>query len=501
MPRESRILDPAAVLTAREAAETLGVSRSTLNRWLKEGRIKGVKVGKQWRFTRDALLSVVDIGGREADRRQASLEEGLSALAASLRAHGVGEDRLERFAAELADREVAGEVRGQAWDFVRTMMLHAMETRSSDVHLEPQGGRGVIRFRAGEGLQDLATLSTAAYDLVAGEWKFIAGLDPADSGVPEDGRIMLGIGGQKVDVLIATYPTRHGSAVTLRFLDNDPATDFSADLARIVPDAGSQMRIRALNERPNGLLLVAGPTMSGKSTLQYALLRESVATGAKIMTIEDPILHDLDGVTQAEVDRDRGLTLASYLRSIQRSAPDIVLCEDVRDEEVAHLLTRLSLAGRKVLSTVHARDCHAGYAAWHRSGVKPILALSALQGVISTRFLRRNCPDCRTELPLTEAHARRIGELLEGGAPGSFHVGAGCDACRRTGYRGRILLTEVSIATDEIRDGISNGAPKAEIEQAMAREGWSPFRELALGPLRDGETSVQEVLGLMMDVS
>ncbi|TBO30451.1 type II/IV secretion system protein [Aquabacterium lacunae] len=364
--------------------------------------------------------------------------------------------------------------------FVNAALFEALRASASDIHLECDAARMVVKLRL-QGVLSMWREQPGA-DFAAqviSRVKVLAGLDIAERRVPQDGRMQVRHDGRLIDVRVSIMPSIHGEDAVLRVLDRQHLLHASGSLslASLGLSPMAVQSVKQLASMPHGMLLVTGPTGSGKTTTLYAAVAETHQGHEKIITIEDPVEYELPGVLQIPVNERKGLTFAKGLRSILRHDPDKILVGEIRDAETAHMAVQSALTGHLVLTTVHANNPFDVWGRLQQFGVDPLTAAAALNGVVSQRLLRRLCVHCSE--PQAHAVARSVGR--------------GCDACKHTGYSGRLALAEVLVFTAEVRECWGRRAP-IEVQQRAARAaGWVPMRELALDLLARGLTTREEV--------
>lgn len=372
--------------------------------------------------------------------------------------------------------------------FINAMLAEAIKERSSDIHIEPGENNLAIRFRIDGVLRPVLSPPGHLVAVVTSRIKIMAKLDIAEKRIPQDGRIALRIGGRSVDVRVSTLPVRHGERVVLRLLDKD-SMQFSLERLGMMDD--KEQTLRQLLGMPHGILLVCGPTGSGKSTTLYAALSTINAKERNIMTVEDPVEYDLDGIGQVPVIPKTGMTFARGLRAILRQDPDVIMIGEIRDSETAQIAIQASLTGHLVLSTLHTNSASGAVGRLRDMGVEPWLLGSSLIGVLSQRLVRSLCQNCRTHQPLSAASAKLMGvdegEMI-------WHP-QGCDFCSGSGYRGRMGIHELVTINGELRQRIADGAHETELETLIRRSTLS-LREEGFKRVLAGETSMEEVLNV-----
>ena len=376
---------------------------------------------------------------------------------------------------------------------VNQMILEALQARASDLHLEstPEGPR--VRHRIDGVLHDVSRPPRAYQAALISRVKVMASLNIAERRLPQDGRIRLRVADREVDLRVSTVPSLHGEGVVLRILDRGTQVRDLGELG-MAPALFGGFRV-ALG-RSHGIVLATGPTGSGKTTTLYAGLRSLADPGLKIITVEDPIEYQLEGVTQIPVHRRAGLTFASALRSILRHDPDIIMVGEMRDPETAQIAIQSALTGHLVLSTLHTNDAPAGLTRLVDMGVEPYLIAATLEAVLAQRLVRVVCercaePDTPSEAELAPFNGLRGGK---GRRRSTFRRGRGCGACGGTGFHGRTGLYELLVLSDELRDLVVRRAPLQDIRAAGRRHGWAPLREDGWDKACRGITTLGEVL-------
>ena len=369
---------------------------------------------------------------------------------------------------------LAGEDDAPVIRLLNSLLSEAVRAGASDVHLEPFEDTVIVRLRIDGMLKEIASLSAKLAPYLVSRIKVMSRLDIAQKRLPQDGRLSLTLGGKNFDVRVSTLPIRYGERVVMRLLDKESAF-FSLGELGMQDDLQGQFN-RALRE-PNGIILVTGPTGSGKTTTLYAALGLMNDRARNIMTVEDPVEYALHGISQTQVNAKIGMTFADGLRSILRQDPDTVMVGEIRDRETAEIAVQASLTGHVVLSTVHTNSAAAAITRLMDMGIEPLLLSSSLRLVLAQRLVRRLCPDCKKPDPET---------------PGSYQP-VGCSQCQNIGYRGRVGIFELLQVTDKIRQMIADGANEAQIEaEAFANAPMLAGTGKAL--VAAGETTAEEVL-------
>jgi general secretion pathway protein E len=360
---------------------------------------------------------------------------------------------------------------------INALLTQSLREGASDIHIEPFEQTSVVRFRIDGTLRDVIRPRKAIHASLISRIKIMSQLDIAEKRLPQDGRITLRVGGKPVDVRVSTLPTGHGERAVLRLLDKEAG---KLDLSHLGMSADLLPQFDALISQPHGIVLVTGPTGSGKTTTLYAALSRLNATTTNILTVEDPIEYDLAGVGQTQVNARIDMSFAKALRAILRQDPDVIMIGEIRDLETAQIAVQASLTGHLVLATLHTNDAAAAVTRLLDMGIEPFLLSSSLLGVMAQRLVRKLCPYCK----------RSDGEHMHA---------VGCDKCGMTGYQGRVGVYELLETTDEIRAQIHNRASEAEVREAAQKSGMKTMREDGERWLRDGTTTQAELLRVTKD--
>jgi type IV pilus assembly protein PilB len=372
---------------------------------------------------------------------------------------------------------------------VNQIIAQAVERGASDVHLSPHERELQVRFRIDGVLQDVTTVPGRSAAGVVSRVKIMAELDIAEKRLPQDGRVSLSVDGRRIDLRAVTLPSVHGEAVVLRVLDKDANV---ANLEDLGLGQADRERFETAFSQVHGAVLVTGPTGSGKSTTLYAALKILNTPEKNILTVEDPVEYQMEGLTQLQVSNKGGLTFASGLRSMMRADPDVIMVGEIRDRETAQIAVESALTGHLVLSTLHTNDAPSAITRLIEMGIEPFLVASAIDCVVAQRLARMLCTSCkrRTIVPAEVLHANGFKALLdlEGYEP------VGCRRCSGSGYRGRIGLYEVMTVSNEIQSKALERRSAEELREIAVHEGMRRLREDGLEKARQGLTSVAEVL-------
>ena len=371
------------------------------------------------------------------------------------------------------------------------ILLKAIRDHSSDVHFEPFENEYKLRYRIDGVLYDMIPPPRFLAMAIASRIKVMANLDIAERRMPQDGRISLTVAGNSVDLRVAVLPTMFGESVVLRILDR---SNVNLELDKIGLREDDLELMKKLIDRPHGVIINTGPTGSGKTTTLYACLSALNDPTIKILTAEDPVEYDIDGLIQCQVNADIGMTFARCLRSFLRQDPDVILVGEVRDLETAQIAIQASLTGHLVLTTLHTNDAASSVARLLDLGVEPFLITATFEAVVAQRLCRRVCKNCKQAYTPTEEQLYELQLKPEDVKGRSFYFGKGCDFCNGTGYRGRVGLFEIMVFTDEIRTLVMNGASTGILHEASLRNGMRTLRESGLLAIYDGITTIEEVV-------
>jgi len=371
------------------------------------------------------------------------------------------------------------------------VLLLAIKDRASDLHFEPFESEFKIRIRSDGVLYEMVPPPRHLAFAITTRIKVMADLDIAERRLPQDGRIRLNVGGHPVDLRVSVLPTMFGESVVMRVLDRSVVM---LDLENIGMPTGILGSFREAISKPNGIVLVTGPTGSGKTTTLYAALNALNSIEDKLITTEDPVEYDIDGIVQMPIDASIGNTFAQCLRSILRQDPDKILVGEIRDLETAEIAVQAALTGHMVFSTLHTNDAPSTITRLRDMGVPPFLITATLEAILAQRLVRRICKDCREQtMPSTELLAQ-LDLMPEDVIDKKFYKGRGCATCNNTGYKGRTGLYEYMPINDQIRDLINRGASGEQIRDLALRTGLVPLRESGLEKVFNGITTVEEVV-------
>jgi type IV pilus assembly protein PilB len=423
-----------------------------------------------------------------ADKEQ---QEGISDL--------IGEIQSDRFLAEFDGRNQSIDLdelkelseSNPVKKLLNLVLLQAIRDKASDIHFEPFENEYKMRYRIDGVLYEMVPPPKHIAAALSSRIKVMADLDIAERRVPQDGRISLTVQGRPVDLRVSVLPTMFGESVVLRVLDR---SQVSLDLEKLGLRPGDLKMVKQLIHKPNGIVIVTGPTGSGKTTTLYSALMELNSIESKLITTEDPVEYDLDGVIQVQMKTDIGLTFARALRSILRQDPDIVMVGEIRDLETAQISAQASLTGHLVFTTLHTNDAPSSIARLLDLGLEPYLITATLEGIVAQRLVRKICPTCRTQFDPNEEQLFELGLTSDEIRDKIFYYGKGCDRCNGTGYRGRIGIFEIMLVNDEIRGQIMQQASTGVLRESARRAGMTLLRDNGLAAIYDGITTVEEVV-------
>lgn len=404
---------------------------------------------------------------------------------------GIGDEfDLFRIAEQLPETEDLLESEDDApiIKLINALLTEAIKENASDIHIETFEASLVVRFRVDGVLREVLQPNRKLAPLLVSRIKVMAKLDIAEKRIPQDGRIALRIANRAVDVRVSTMPSSFGERVVLRLLDKQAGR---LELEKLGMAADVEQQLKGLLFKPHGILLVTGPTGSGKTTTLYAGLTILNSKQRNILTVEDPIEYQLDGIGQTQVNNKVDMTFARGLRAILRQDPDVVMVGEIRDLETAEIAVQASLTGHLVLSTLHTNTAVGAITRLHDMGVEPFLLSSSMLGVLAQRLVRRLCDDCKLPKPITQQEAELIG--IEHDATTVVYHPKGCETCNHQGYRGRSGIYELVVVSDAMREAIHEGASESQIDK-LARQHTGSIRADGRAKVLSGMTSIEEVL-------
>ncbi|WP_286974519.1 GspE/PulE family protein [Acetomicrobium sp. UBA5826] len=374
---------------------------------------------------------------------------------------------------------------------VNTILGQAVESGASDVHVEPFENETRVRYRIDGVLFDMLTFPKHLHPPVSSRIKIMSGMDIAEKRHPQDGRILLRAAGRRIDIRVSSLPAIYGEKLVMRLLDQATAM---VGLEKLGLDPEEKVALDKIIEVPYGIILVTGPTGSGKSTTLYSILQTLNSYDVNITTVEDPVEYTIAGVNQVQINEKAGLTFDTVLRSILRQDPDIILVGEMRDTETAQLAVRAALTGHLVLSTLHTNDAPSSIIRMVDMGIPPFLVSSSVVAVMAQRLVRKLCPRCKVSYELPQDVAESLG--LDGFT--TVYKPVGCEECRGTGYRGRTAIFEIMSMTEEIRRAVMTGATSDDLRAMAIRQGMRTLRVSGAKKVKDGITSADEVLSVTL---
>ena len=379
---------------------------------------------------------------------------------------------------------------------VSLLLLEAYRTRASDIHLEPLEKRFRVRFRIDGVLQEMQNPPKKLQSAIVSRLKIMSGtMSIAEKRLPQDGRIQVKMGKNSIDLRVSTIPTNHGESVVMRILDKSSLTLGLPELGFLTDDQGTFEKLITL---PDGILLVTGPTGSGKTTTLYACLNYINRPDRKIITVEDPVEYQMSGINQVQVNSDIGMTFPAALRSMLRQAPNIIMIGEIRDLETASIAINASLTGHLVFSTLHTNDAPGAVARLVDMGIKPFLVATSIRAIMAQRLVRKLCAHCRKPGELSEYEIQALN--LEHGQMDNAHIMAaeGCERCRHKGYRGRMGIFEIFEINDEVRFMINDRLSTLQLRQRARELGMRTLREDGVRKVLSGSTTAEEVITTTM---
>lgn len=400
-----------------------------------------------------------------------------------------GEDDSESPMVKL-EREAEG---SRVMSAVNNIMIQAYKERASDIHLEPLRESLKVRLRIDGMLEELQSLPKSMHKAVVSRIKIMGGMDVAESRVPQDGRVRVKVGGREMDLRVATYPTMFGEAAAIRLLIKEQVITMES-LGFLEKDLEVFSKIIT---KPHGIFLVTGPTGSGKTTTLYSALHKIDRKTKHVLSVEDPVEHEIEGVDQTQINVKAGVTFAGTIRAMMREDPDVIMVGEIRDQETADITFRAAMTGHLVFSSLHTNSAVGAIARLIDLGVEPFLISSSLLGVMAQRLVRRICPSCKTEVDLT-VYEKQLIDPKALGIPA--FKGRGCKDCRMTGFKGRVGLFELVALDDEFRVLVNTQAPEVRMREKATSAGFRTILDDGTEKVRRGITTVDEVLRVTAEV-
>jgi type IV pilus assembly protein PilB len=412
--------------------------------------------------------------------KQIEQDKGLQALAGRSSETTIDLEAIEEMAEAAPVRKL-----------LNMVLLLAIKDKASDIHFEPFEEEYKMRYRVDGVLYELVPPPRHLAPAIASRIKVMSNLDIAERRLPQDGRIQLALGGNEVDIRVSTLPTMFGESVVLRVLDR---TVVQLDLKKLGMPEDTMKQWREIIEKPNGIVLVTGPTSSGKTTTLYATLNELNRIEDKIITTEEPVEYDIEGLIQIPVNPDIGVTFANCLRSILRQDPDKILVGETRDLETAEISIQASLTGHIVFTTLHTNDAPSAVTRLRDMGLPTFLITATVEAVLAQRLVRKICTNCRTEFTPAPEVCMELGMSVEQAATKKFYYGKGCEKCNNTGYKGRMGIYELLVMNDTLREMVVAEASLDDFRTACRKFGMRTLRESGMQMIHGGLSSIEEVL-------
>lgn len=419
--------------------------------------------------------------------KQESIEDVISGLEDD---EEVGIDRMANQGYDLASLEEMADA-APIRKLLNMVLLLAIKDQASDIHFEPFEDEFKIRVKADGVLYEMVPPPRHLANAIVSRIKVMSNLDIAERRLPQDGRIELNVGGNSVDLRVSVLPTLFGESVVMRVLDR---TVVQLDLNKIGMDPSILTKFRRTIRKPNGIVLVTGPTGSGKTTTLYSALNELNDISTKIITTEDPVEYEIEGLLQIPVNPDIEVTFANVLRAILRHDPDTILVGEIRDLETAEIAVQSSLTGHLVFSTLHTNDAPTAITRLRDMGIPPFLITATVEAILAQRLVRKICTECRTQFEPSDDLLMELQLPLAQARKYKFYYGRGCQRCNNTGYKGRCGIYELMEINDDIRDLISSDASVDDIRNLARSQGMTTLREAGLKFIFDGVTTIDEVV-------
>jgi type IV pilus assembly protein PilB len=446
----------------------------------------------QFAVKRDVQVVVADPAeiSKAIERLYGAETEGFSEILKELGS----DEEMAREAAEAATDDKAAEEAANAAPivkFVNLVLFQAIQDRASDIHFEPFETEFRIRYRVDGALYEMSPPPKHLALPVISRIKVMSGLNISEKRLPQDGRIKFSAGSRQIDLRVSTLPTQFGESVVLRVLDRAAV---NLDIVSLgFPKYVNDYVVEAI-QRPNGIFVVTGPTGSGKTTTLYSCLREVNTIDSKLLTAEDPVEYDIEGIMQVAVSESAGLTFAKALRSFLRQDPDIIMVGEIRDLETAQIAVQASLTGHLVMSTLHTNDAPGAVTRLIDMGLEPFLISSSLTCILAQRLVRTICKNCRTTFEPTEEQLALLNLSPHDLGDKVFHYGRGCSVCNDTGYKGRKGIFELLVISEPVRQLINERAPTVVLRQKAVELGMITLREDGLRGIFEGDTTIEEVV-------
>lgn len=420
-------------------------------------------------------------------RYYADKEESIESVIAGLEDDGSEEESRGFDLSAEAEMTDAAPIR----KLLNMILLLAIKDQASDIHFEPFEDEFKVRVKADGMLYEMVPPPRHLANSIISRIKIMSELDISERRLPQDGRIELNVGGNQVDLRVSVLPTMFGESVVMRVLDR---TVVQLDLNKIGMDAHLLAEFRSMIKRPNGIVLVTGPTGSGKTTTLYSALNEINDIETKVITTEDPVEYDIDGLIQVPVNPDIDVTFATVLRAILRHDPDTILVGEIRDYETAEVAVQSALTGHLVFSTLHTNDAPSAITRLRDMGIEPFLITACLEGILAQRLVRKICVECRTQFEPSDELLMELQLPVQQARQYKFYYGRGCPRCNNSGYKGRTGIHELLNVTDDIRDMITGNSNVDDLRNFARTQGMITLRESGLKLIFDGVTTIDEIV-------
>lgn len=442
-------------------------------------------------FQVEAVIAPADQLAKRIKQFYGDEEESLTGLISEL----ADDEDLQQFedsGASIDLEELALQVEdNRVKRLLNLVLLQAIKDKASDIHFEPFEDEFKMRYRIDGVLYEMIPPPRHLANAIVSRIKVMADLDIAERRLPQDGRIELVVNGNPVDLRVAVLPTMFGESCVMRVLDR---SNVSLDLGKVGLREDDLSVVRQLIKKPNGIVIVTGPTGSGKTTTLYSALNELNEVSEKILTAEDPVEYDIDGLIQVQINSDVGLTFAKALRSFLRQDPDIVLIGETRDIETAQIAVQASLTGHLVFTTLHTNDAPSSIARLVDLGLETFLITATIEGIVAQRLVRKICTRCKQPYSPTDDELMKLELTPEDLGGRQLYRGKGCDYCNQSGYRGRLGIFEIMVMNDKLRDLVMNNASSQQIAAECKKSGMRTLRQSGLLALYDGVTTIDEVV-------
>jgi type IV pilus assembly protein PilB len=434
---------------------------------------------------------VDEILQRDYAGQQESVSDVVSALSSDDRLQGLSKSPAAGGASIDLESVLEAAEDNQVIKLLNLVLLQAIKDQASDIHFEPFEEEFKMRYRIDGVLYEMVPPPQYLGSAITSRIKVMSNLDIAERRLPQDGRVELVVGGRPVDLRVSVLPTMHGESVVMRVLDR-ANVELSLDRIGLSPE--DLDLVNGLIMKPNGIVIVTGPTGSGKTTTLYAALASRNSIDVKILTAEDPVEYDIDGLCQCQVNTDVGLTFAACLRSFLRQDPDVILVGEVRDLETAQIAVQASLTGHLVFTTLHTNDAPSSIVRLLDLGLESFLLTATIEAIVAQRLTRTICGQCKQSFEPTEEQLMEL-DLRPADVEGrAFYHGAGCDNCHKSGYKGRTAIFEIMVMDDGLRDLIMNEASVAVLREEATKRGMKSLRDSGLRALYEGLTTIDEVV-------